>query len=769
MSRTATDPALIAELLAEAYDISGELMPLAGHGENYLVTCGDGSRYVLKLCDDEQTPEFLALEHAAAKAINSAAPGFLAPETVLTAAGAGAAEHSVGPDMLRARLLQFIDGDSWNSSAATAARRTDLGRCLAAMADALAGVTASVAHRTHRWDLTAASALRAGVSKIKDPRQQALLDQAFLIYEAGAATRFGELPRGLIHGDMNDENILIAGEKVVGVLDFGDAVHNPIVCELAIALSYALLDETQPLAAGAEIIASYHQAHELSVAEAEVLFPLICGRLAVSLVIAADHRTIDPDREAWFATEARAWALIERLVDIDPIFATEALVAGTDLLVFADRSTPRDEALARRKRHFCDALSLTYEEPIAFSRGRMQFLMDDRERPFLDMYNNVCHVGHCHPRVVAAGARQMARLNTNSRYILDRMAEYAERLRETMSPTLTHCLFVNSGSEANEMALRLARAHTGREDLLVVDGAYHGHTHTLTKISPYKFMGPGGSGVAEDWVHVIPLADGFRGAHKGQSEETGRAYADEVSEIIEAMPRPPGALITESLLSCGGQVVPPEGYLASVFEHVRAAGGVCIADEVQVGFGRVGACYWGYELSGVIPDIVVLGKPIGNGHPMGAVVTTAEIAQSLADAGMEVFSTFGGNPVSCEIGMAVMDVVQEEYLQENALRVGTMLRAGLVDLMDRHELIGDVRGIGLFIGIELVEDRATLVPAVAATAALVNGLRQRHILTGIDGPLNNVVKIKPPLVVTEADAEMTIRAVDEVLSQIGRS
>jgi 4-aminobutyrate aminotransferase-like enzyme/Ser/Thr protein kinase RdoA (MazF antagonist) len=762
MTRTATDPDLIAGLLADAYGVSGDLTPLAGHGENYLITQADGSRLVLKLCDEAQTSEFLALEHAAAKAINAANLGFTAPETVLTQSGDTSATHSE----LRGRVLRFIEGDIWGSAASNKARRADLGRCVAAMTEALSGVTASVAHRTHRWDLTAASDHREGVAKVTEPARQALLDQAFLMYEAGAATRFGELPYGLIHGDMNDENILVKGDRVTGVLDFGDAAHNPVVCELAIALSYALMGEADPLVAGSEIVAAYHRQRELTLPEAEVLFPLICGRLAVSLVVAAEHRTIDPDREAWFATEAGAWALLERLIDIDPIDATEALVAGTDLLVYADRSTPRVEALARRERRFSGALSLTYEEPIAFSRGRMQFLMDDRERPYLDMYNNVCHVGHCHPRVVEAGARQMARLNTNSRYILDRMATYADRLCETMSPELTHCFFVNSGSEANEMALRLARVHTGREDVLVVDSAYHGHTTTLTKISPYKFMGPGGSGVAEDWVHVIPLADGYRGAYKGQSEETGAAYAADVQTLIEGMERPPGAIITESLLSCGGQVIPPEGYLAAVFDSVRAAGGVCIADEVQVGFGRTGACYWGYELSGVIPDIVVLGKPIGNGHPMGAVVTTAAIAQSLADAGMEVFSTFGGNPVSCEIGMAVMDVVQEEYLQENALRVGTMLRAGLEELKDRHALIGDVRGIGLFIGIELVTDRGTLAPAAEATAALVNGLRARHILTGIDGPLLNVVKIKPPMVVTEADAEMTIRAVDEVLSEI---
>jgi 4-aminobutyrate aminotransferase-like enzyme len=287
------------------------------------------------------------------------------------------------------------------------------------------------------------------------------------------------------------------------------------------------------------------------------------------------------------------------------------------------------------------------------------------------------------------------------------------------------------------------------------------------QISPYKFMGRGGKGRAEDWVHIVPIPDGYRGKFKGQGREAGAAYGDEVGRIVAALDRPPAAFITESLPSCGGQIVPPEGYLETAFAHVRQAGGICIADEVQVGFGRVGEKLWGFELQDVVPDIVVLGKPIGNGHPLAAVVTTNEIAESFTNAGMEFFSTFGGNPVSCAIGTAVLDVVRDEGLQQNALRVGTRLRERLRQLMDRHALIGDVRGVGLFLGIELVRDRGTLEPAKEEAAQLIDELCRRGILTGTDGPHRNVIKIKGPLVLTESDADMAVRVIDDVLTAQG--
>jgi 4-aminobutyrate aminotransferase-like enzyme len=357
----------------------------------------------------------------------------------------------------------------------------------------------------------------------------------------------------------------------------------------------------------------------------------------------------------------------------------------------------------------------------------------------------------------------MARLNTNTRYLYDGLTDYAQRLCDTLPKELDTCFFVNSGSEANELALRIARAYTCQKDMLVVNNAYHGHTSSMIDISPYKFMGKGGKGKPEPWVHVVPTADGYRGEFKGQGVKPGRAYGNQVGKIIDEIGTPIAGFITESLLSCGGQVIPPRKYFETAFKHVRAAGGLCITDEVQVGFGRVGSNFWAFELQEVIPDIVVMGKPIGNGHPMSAVVTRKEIADVFAN-GMEFFSTFGGNPVSCAIGMAVLDVIRDEGLQKHAKNVGARILKGLDALKERHDIIGDVRGLGLFIGIELVKDRTTLAPATQTASQLVNQLRNKGILLGTDGPFNNVIKIKPPMVITKEDADMFVRVLDDTLS-----
>ena len=390
-------------------------------------------------------------------------------------------------------------------------------------------------------------------------------------------------------------------------------------------------------------------------------------------------------------------------------------------------------------------LSVAYERPLNIVRGSMQYLYDDEGRRYLDAYNNVAHVGHCHPKVVAAGQRQMELLNTNTRYLSEIILEYATKLTATFPESLSVCFFVNSGSEANELALRLARAHTKARDMIVLEHAYHGNTTTLIDISPYKHKGPGGEG-APSWVHTAPLPE-------------SQADAQHVVDLAGKLRSRLRGFIAESMPSVAGQIVLPDGYLAKVYEAVRDAGGVCIADEVQTGYGRIGTHFWAFEKYGVVPDIVVLGKPIGNGHPIGAVITTRAIADSF-DNGMEFFSTFGGNNVSCAIGLKVLEVVQEENLQAHALKIGERLLKGLRDLQERHEIIGDVRGSGFFIGVELVRER---IPAIQEAARVVNQLRERGILLGTDGPHHNVLKIRPPMPFSQDDADLLLTTLDETL------
>lgn len=433
---------------------------------------------------------------------------------------------------------------------------------------------------------------------------------------------------------------------------------------------------------------------------------------------------------------------------------------------FPAASASVEATLAARKKLLGGNLSVSYDRPVKIVRGWRQYLYDDAGRAFLDVYNNVPLVGHSHPRVVAAVQEQVALLNTNTRYLHDNIVRYADRLTALLPAPLRVCYFVNSGSEANELALRLARAYTRREDVIVLEHAYHGHSSTLIDISPYKFEGPGGSG-RKPWVHVAPIADDYRGLHRRGESGLGKRYARYVAEIIERVKREGrsvAAYIAETLPSVAGQIVFPEDYLAEVYQHVRAAGGVCIADEVQVGFGRLGSHFWGFASQGVVPDVVVFGKPIGNAFPLAAVVTSAQIAASF-DNGMEFFSTFGGNPVACAAGLAVLDVLVDEGLQQNALRVGTRWIEQLKGLQARYPLLGDVRGSGLFLGLDLVHDLSTRKPASDQASYVVNRLRDRGILAGTDGPHHNVIKLRPPLVFSDRDVDLFTAALGDCLEE----
>jgi 4-aminobutyrate aminotransferase-like enzyme/Ser/Thr protein kinase RdoA (MazF antagonist) len=425
-----------------------------------------------------------------------------------------------------------------------------------------------------------------------------------------------------------------------------------------------------------------------------------------------------------------------------------------------------DETLATRRALLGKNLSISYTHPLKIVRGWKQYLFDDTGRAFLDVYNNVPLVGHSHPRVVRAVQDQLAILNTNTRYLHDNANRYAERLTSLLPAPLRVCYFVNSGSEANELALRIARSHTGREEVLVLEHAYHGHTNTLIDISPYKFNGPGGCG-QKPWVHVAPIPDDYRGLYRRGEPDLGKKYSAHVAEILASLKkegRGIAAYIAETLPSVAGQIVFPPNYLAEVYKHVRAHGGVCIADEVQVGFGRLGTHFWGFESQQVVPDIVVFGKPIGNAFPLAAVVTTPELAASFA-SGMEFFSTFGGNPVACAAGLAVLDVLRDEHLQQNALEVGSRWIAALQSLQSKHPLLGDVRGSGLFLGLDLVNDRDTRAPATDQASYLVNRLRDLGILAGTDGPHHNVIKLRPPLIFSDLDASLFTATLARILAE----
>lgn len=417
-----------------------------------------------------------------------------------------------------------------------------------------------------------------------------------------------------------------------------------------------------------------------------------------------------------------------------------------------------------RKKYLSQSFSLSYNEPLHLVRGRGQYLYDSKGNEYLDAVNNIQHVGHSHPKVTEAANEQFKKLNTNTRYLDKTILDYARALTDKLPSNLNKCYFTNSGSESNDLALRIARNHSNSKETIVLEGAYHGHVTSLIEISPYKHDGPGGKGPPE-YVHVVPMPDPFRGIYRGQS--SGLKYAAEVKTILDKIRsdnKRVSAFIFEPILGCGGQIIPPNGFLSSSFKMVRDNNGVCIADEVQVGFGRMGESFWGFETQDIVPDIVTLGKSIGNGHPLSVVVTSEDLSNEFNN-GMEYFNSFGGNPVSCAIGHAVLKIIEEEKLQENAFRVGNELKKLLNELKSLHDIIGDVRGKGLFLGIEIIRDLETLEPDKQVTHKIVNEMRNRKILLSSDGPDHNVIKIKPPMVFNSSNALFLVETLDKVLSK----
>jgi 4-aminobutyrate aminotransferase-like enzyme len=677
------------------------------------------------------------------------------------------------------RVVSYLEGPLLKDSKNRASKTWEgLGDLLGHVDHALTGFSHPAMHRRLRWDLAHAD-WTVGRAFLHEHKRRKLVEYFQTQFLATVKRKLFELPRGVIYNDANDANLVIREDggaaRVVSLFDFGDVVETARIFELAIACAYAILDQEDPCDVICHLVRGYAKRVDLSDVELEVLFAAVCMRLVVSVTVSALDVRLEPENEYIRASERSAWAMLDELAALDPGVVTRAFKAARDEAcptagsARASRETseslPRSRVLALRRRHVGPSFSLSYRRPLEIERGRMQYLYDKSGRAYLDCVNNVAHVGHCHPHVVEAAQRQIETLNTNTRYLHDHVAVYAQRLASLFPDPLQVCYFVNSGSEANELALRLARTYTGRHDMIAVAGGYHGHTTSLVELSPYKHAGPGGAG-APEWLHVVPCPDLYRGCYRDDDADASGKYAAHVAAAAargRRLGREIAGFFVEPLIGCGGQVVPPAGYLLQAFEHVREAGGVCIADEVQVGFGRVGTSMWAFEMHDVLPDIVTLGKPIGNGHPLAAVVTTPEIAAAF-DNGMEFFSTFGGNPVSCAIGLAVLDVIEREALQENAHRVGNHLLAGFEDLAQHYEEIGDVRGSGLYLGVELVQDRRTRRPDAGVLASAIERARDTGVLLSADGPDHNVLKIKPPMPFTTSDADLLLSVFDSALS-----
>ncbi|MDP3967846.1 MAG: aminotransferase class III-fold pyridoxal phosphate-dependent enzyme [Nocardioides sp.] len=474
---------------------------------------------------------------------------------------------------------------------------------------------------------------------------------------------------------------------------------------------------------------------------------------SVLLQVFVDEEHVASPPPQWAAANSLAnWA--EATLDPAPLLGIPA----------RDRALSSEEVVSLRDRRLARSQRAYYKSPPKLVRGRGAWLYDDYARGYLDAINNVSHVGHAEPRVTAAATGQLSKLNTNSRFIYEGIATYAERLVASLPAPLEVVFLVCTGSEANDLALRISRQVTGRSDIVVIDGAYHGNTTAVMDVSPNRYKGPGGRG-APATTHEVMRPDVYRGPYGREDPSAGEKYGAEVANVVHSLVDkgcPPAAFIAESLMGTAGNVVFPPGYLQTAFQAARRAGAICISDEVQVGVGRLGSHFWGFEVQGVVPDIVTMGKPVGNGHPLAAVVTTREIADAFDD-GVKYFNTFGGNPVSCAIGTAVLDIVQEDKLQQRAAEVGEYFLRSLEKLKTRHQIIGDVRGQGLYLGIEFVRDRETKEPAAAEALEIAEAMMLNGVIVYPTGVYENVLKLKPPMVFGRDDVDFFVSALDSVL------
>ncbi|MFC2119079.1 aminotransferase class III-fold pyridoxal phosphate-dependent enzyme [Bacteroidota bacterium] len=641
-------------ILNKFYGIKGNIKALVGgyDDKNFLIESDSGEKFILKLSKISKGREIINAHNEVLQYLNdnnSRKVSFPLPIKSLNNELIN--EHKLENDEnVLVRMLSFIDGTFLSKTDITRNLLFDFGSFLGYMDNLLKKLDFKYVNTPHfEWDLQNFSEIENLTHHIQSPEDRSLIQYYFIQFRTFIEPLLKKLDKSIIHNDANDLNILTNNHKICGIIDFGDMVYSQTINELAIGITYAVIDSDKPIDDAVEIIRGYNSEIPLRDVEMEILYYLICARLSASITLSTYTRNIDPDNEYISISEKPAWALLRKLIQINPLFAENKFKNACGLFIKPRRDI--EKLLSKRFNHISKGLSISYSEPIKMFKAAFQYMYDEDGKTYLDCANNICHVGHCHPKVVKAAQKQIATLNTNTRYIYDQLNEYTSALCSTFPSPLNKVFLVNSGSAATDLALRLAKTYTNNNEIIAVKHGYHGNTISAINVSHYKYGGKGGKGKAS-YVHEVDIPDTYRGKYRADDKDAGLKYSEEIKEITENKNNKIAAFICESIIGCGGQVMLPELYLSNVYKSVRNAGGLNISDEVQVGFGRVGTHMWGFEMYDVIPDIVILGKPIGNGHPLAAVVTTNEIAASF-DNGMEFFSSFGGNPVSCIIGKSI--------------------------------------------------------------------------------------------------------------------
>ena len=750
------------QILREGFGVeASSLKPLAGErDQNFRVEEPAGQRFLFKISNPADDGPILAMQAAALRHIERVDPVLPVMRPLPTAAGEYWVEVP-GPDSRTypARLFTFLPGHAVANTALTTAAIRSHGQVTARLGRALRGFFHSAADYEILWDITRLPNLRPLLTHVCDDRRRAQVESVLDRFEARVAPVLPGLRAQVIHGDMSLDNVLYGDDlQVSGIVDFGDMTYAPLVCDLAVAIADVLHGRDDAIEAAEELIGGYVCVTPLEDEEAGLLADLVAARLATELTVTAWRRGLYPDNAAYAATGepgARAF--------LDAIEAAGIDAVGRRFREACRRLPYRRSAtgtLLERRRRALPRSPLFYSNPVHLVRGEGVWLFDPDDRRYLDCYNNVAVVGHSHPRVAHAVTQQQQLLATHSRYLHEAIVELAERLQSTLPPELDAVMVVNSGSEANDLAWRIARAATGRAGAAVTAYAYHGLTEATHALSP------------EEWAHgerpahvaTIPAPDGYRGRYRRTDDGWAQRYAAHVDDAARALgDRGLAAIYLDPAFTADGILSPPPAYLRDAARRAHALGGLVVADEVQAGHGRSGTYLWSFQASGITPDMVVMGKPMGNGFPVAAVVVRSGLLEAVPEE-VELFSTFGGNPVACAAALAVLAVIEEEGLVANAAKVGSYLRQGLLTLAGRHPMIGDVRGDGLLLGVELIDEANG--PAAGTARAVTEAMRERGILLSSTGPEGNVLKIRPPLVFQHEHADLLLQAFDEVLDEV---
>jgi 4-aminobutyrate aminotransferase-like enzyme/Ser/Thr protein kinase RdoA (MazF antagonist) len=765
----------VRRLAAEQYGLEGDLQPLISErDQNFRITTAKGERFVFKIANRDEDPGVVDLQAQGLLHVERTDPGMNVPRIRRNRNGEPYG-WATGPDGSRhiLRTVTWVAGEELRRQTLTPALLRSVGGTVARLARALRGFHHPSARHPLLWDVTQLANLRPHAHYIADKEGRARVERALDSFTADILPGLARLRHQVIHNDANGDNMVVDPanpDAAAGIIDFGDMIHTVLAADPAVAASDLSKFDGDILTPICEIVAGYDAVNPLEEDEIDVLYDLMVARYALTLVIIA-WRNSQPDGPGYLVEyEKPSHRALEIFLTAGRDKVRRRLRDACRFPVYCPKPGETGIAddtaalLQKRMRYLGRTLELSYENPVHVVKGQGPWLFAADGTRLLDAYNNVPQVGHAHPHVARAVARQAAALNTNTRYLYRIILDYAERLTATMPKGLEACLFVNSGSEANDAAFRMAKLVTGNTGAIVMEAAYHGISESIDALSPYDLK----KRPLQPHVRTLMAPDPYRGPWKAGEADLAAKYAADADRAIREL-RQAGfgvaAFMIDSGFTSNGIPSVPAGYMELVCQKVRAAGGLIIADEVQCGFARMGTHMWGIETHGVVPDFITTGKPIGNGIALGVTVTRPEIRQEFGEL-TGFFSTFGGNPVACAAGMAVLDVIEREGLMARAQDTGEYKRSRMRELMNKHRWLGDVRGSGLLTGVELVRDRTTLEPAPDETKRVINHLRNNGVLVGREGPHGNVLKIRPPLAFGREHADILVEGLDRALAAL---